>query len=116
MAKFFNFDNYVKERNKERGVTFKLFGETHYLPPTIPFDAALLLQTMAGRNKDEKVDDSFVTDLFVKFVGADIYNSIKSNPMFDIDLMTELMSWILQQYGIQNNETTIPKDREATQE
>lgn len=115
MAKFYNFDEYVQERNKTRGVTFQLFDETHYLPPTIPFDAALLLQTMAGRDKAEKVEDSFITDLFIKFVGKPIYDSVVSNPMFDIDLMTALMSWILKQYGLQN-ETPSPKDpQEAAQ-
>jgi hypothetical protein len=108
MAKFFNFDAYVAERNKTRSVTFKLFDETFYLPPTIPFEAALLLQTMANRNKDDVVSDQFVTDLFVRLVGQDVFDTIKAHNAFDIDLLTNIMSWILQQYGVQNEET--PKE------
>lgn len=114
MAKFYDFDAYVKERNKERGVCIKLFEETYYFPPTIPFDAALALQSLAGRDKDEQLSNDFVTDLFIKLVGKDIYESMRSHVDFDVDLMTSIMSWILEQYGLKADES--PKEETESQQ
>lgn len=115
MAKFYNFDEYVRERNKERGVTFKLFNETFYLPPTIPFDAALLLQTMQYRDKDEQVSDTFVVDLFTKLVGIDVYIALKAHQDFDVDLLTNIMAWILEQYGLKNDSPKSESPENQTQ-
>lgn len=100
MARFYDFDAYIRERNKTRGVSFTLFDQTFYLSPTIPFDAALLLQSLSGRSSDENLDSDTVIQIFKKLVGEEIYQTICKNPQFDVDLMVSVMSWILEQYGL----------------
>ena len=109
MAVYKDFDKYIKERQKERGISFTVFGDTYFLPPTLPFEVVLFMQTLQGRDKDEKVDSTFVYDLFEKTIGSEQFRQIRAHPEFDTDLMLELIKYIFSAYGLSNVDDTAPK-------
>jgi hypothetical protein len=94
-----NFDNYLKERQKT-GSEFIVFGQTIQLPPTLPYDAVLRFSALSKRNENEEVshDDLFL--IFESVIGEKNVDKLKGHVEFDIDLMTEIIQFALEAYGV----------------
>lgn len=94
MSKKIDFDKYIKER-RSVSPSFTLFGETYQLPPTIPYQAMLFIQ---GTYMDKSKEDDELYFFELLFGNRDIINTWISNPEFDMDLVSKLTMWVLDQY------------------
>lgn len=95
MAKITDFDKYIKER-RVVAPSFSLFGETYYLPPTLPYQAMLYIQGDTVKNSGFEDDALYFFELL--FGNKDVIESWKKQPEFDVDLISKLTNWILEQY------------------
>lgn len=111
-----DFDTFIQER-RLKGHSFKMFGTEYYLPPTIPYDAILRFRALGKRNATDTVSDEETFDLFAALVGQSTVDSLRLHAEFDVELMTELMNYVLQIYGVTKSEATTgsPKVKKAAQ-
>lgn len=111
-----DFDTFIQER-REKGHSFRMFGTEYHLPPTIPYDAILRFRALGKRNPTDTVSDDETFDLFAALVGQNTVDSLRIHAEFDVELMTELMNYVLQVYGVTKTETNTgsPKGKKAAQ-
>jgi hypothetical protein len=98
MAKITDFDKYIKER-RAVAPAFTLFGKTYRLPPTLPYQAMLYIQgdsASLGNSQKGEDDDLYFFELL--FGNKDAINEWKVNPEFDMDLISKLTNWVLEEY------------------
>lgn len=105
--KFRNFDSFITERKKE-APTFEVFGKTFVAAPTVSYNAVLELQRLNSRDKDEELADDEAFRIFELFIGKENLAQLREHDDFSIDLASELVRWLLVQYGM------IPEDGEDT--
>lgn len=105
MSKVIDFDKYIKER-KKTSPSFTLFGQTYVIPPSMPYKAMLYIQQLTSKNKDEVVEDDdliyFFELLFANQVPLDDW---KKQPDFDVNLISYMINWVLDQYGFADPKT-----------
>lgn len=111
-----DFDTFIQER-RLKGHSFKMFGTEYHLPPTIPYDAVLRFRALGKRSATDTVSDDETFDLFAALVGQTTVDSLRAHAEFDVELMTELMNYVLQVYGVTKAEsgTGSPKGKKAAQ-
>lgn len=95
-----DFDAYLTERRKKTDRGFKMFGKKYVLPPTIPFQAVILFGDLKNRKKDQEVSETELEEIMSALIGESVLTELKTHPEFDVDLLTELMSYVLESYGV----------------
>lgn len=105
--KFRNFDTFIAERKKE-APTFEAFGTTYVAAPSVSYNAVLELQRLNQREKDEELADDEAFRIFELFIGKDNLTSLREHDDFSIEFASELVRWLLVQYGM------IPEEGEDT--
>lgn len=95
-----DFDAYLAERRQLSENGFILFGERYTLPPTLPFESVLLFkQIMSREDKDSVIEESDIVPLLESMLGKDTFDKIKSHYEFDIDLMMQVLTYVLESYN-----------------
>jgi hypothetical protein len=109
-----DFDLLLNER-REKGHSFKMFGEVYYIPPSIPYDAVLRFRALGKRGATDTVSDDETFDLFESLVGSATLSELRKHSEFDVEIMTTLMQHILEIYGVTNTAgaTESPKGKKA---
>lgn len=92
MSKITDFDKYIKER-RAFSPSFTLFGETYDLPPTLPYQAMLYIQSETASSADDQL---YFFELL--FGNKNAIETWKSYPDFDMDLVAKLTDWVLEVY------------------
>jgi hypothetical protein len=96
-----DFDAFIKERNKKNKKGFRAFGKTYTLPASIPYDAMLRIRALS-KNTNKEIGEEEVFTLFESLVGRATIDELRTHAEFDMDFMTELMKYTLEQYGMTN--------------
>lgn len=99
-----DFDSYLQERRKLSS-EFTVFGETFILPPTIPYDAVLLFEMLQERGQSEEVSGETLFDIFQAVIGKANVDKLRQHVEFDVDLMTEIIKYALDVYGVTENKS-----------
>lgn len=108
MSKFIDFDKYLEEQ-RAKASEFTVFGKTYKLPPGMPYKAVLYLQSISKQNQDDIVTDNDMLEFFSLLFGKDVdVESWKHHPDFNMNLITKMLEWVLEQYDL-----TTPKDSET---
>lgn len=103
-----SFTHLINER-KDRSHSFEFDGDTYLLPPTLPFDAVLRFAELSKRGADAQVQDMEIVDIFKSVVGEDNFMRLRKHVHFDIEMMIEMLNWVLSIYG--TTEATGPKGK-----
>lgn len=106
-----DFDLFIAERQKT-APSFTAFGKEYFLPPTIPYDAVLRFRALSKRNADDAMTEDEVFTLFESLVGKVIVDELRTHAEFDIDLMTEIMKYVLEVYGVASSSPNPKAKRE----
>lgn len=107
MPNFRDFDAFLAEA-QERGPSFRLFGETWHLPPSLPvalMTKAALMQATLG--DDAEIDPSSLLDMASAIFGKDALDAWIEKGL-DVDTLTELIGWVPEAYSPQSDEETDP--------
>lgn len=99
-----DFDLFIAERQKT-APSFKVFGKEYFLPPTIPYDAVLRFRALSKRKKNDEMTEDEVFTLFESLVSKVVVDELRTHAEFDIDLMTEVMKYVLEVYGVASSGT-----------
>jgi hypothetical protein len=104
-----DFDRFFAEDVTAAPIEYTLFGETGHIPPKIPYGLVLRYQRIARGDSEE--DTNNVNDLLAAIFGKDTVARWSDNPMFDVDKMTAVLRWAMDQYGLtgKDADTESPK-------
>lgn len=100
MSKIIDFDKYIKERRRT-SPKFTLFGKDYTLPPSMPYNAMLYIQSLTTNGSQEGLKNEDLL-YFFKLLFADHVDEIenwKNHPDFDMDLIGNMTSWVLDAYN-----------------
>lgn len=95
MSKVTDFDKYIKER-RAFSPALTLFGKTYLLPPTIPYQAMLYIQSNPAGAFQGEEDQLYFFELLLG--GKEAIEEWKKYPEFDMDLISKLTDWVLEEY------------------
>lgn len=104
-----NFDKYLKERKKQSS-EFILFDQTIVLPPTLPYDAVLRFNALQMRNASEELSLDDMSSIFEAVIGKSNVELLIGHVEFDIDLMTEIIKFALESYGVGNDSKSVEEE------
>lgn len=94
-----DFDAYLSERRQKSTNGFILFGKEYLLPPTMPFDAVLMFKEMQDRGEDTKLEYEDIVPVMEAIVGKDVFDEIRSHHEFDMDLMLNVLKYVMDAYN-----------------
>jgi hypothetical protein len=108
VGKIVDFDKYIKERRRV-SPKFTLFGETYTLPPSMPYNAMLYIQSLSNEEASARINNDdllyFFKLLFAEHVDA--IENWKNHPDFDMDLISSMTSWVLEAYNESDPKGTV---------
>ena len=107
--KFKDFTKFIEERRKD-APKFILFGEEYILPPSLSYDAMLRFQALQERQQTDELSTEDVFQIFKAVVGEDNESRLRKHGEFDIDLMSEVIQFCLQAYGITDSVEEVEED------
>lgn len=108
MNRFKDFDLFFTEMNREP-LRLRIFGEDHELPATLPVKIVLLCQRLQNANPDEIVADGEIFEIFRGVFGKDRANKWIDEKALDVEQMSILLQWAMEQYGVNSTSPKAPK-------
>ncbi len=97
-----DFDAFWAEQSQEK-IPFKIFGQTEYLPPSLP---AVMVLKMVRMQKEYGKDDLPQAELFE--LAASVFGEGKLDEWcakgLAVDQLTDLFDWAMEQYNPGNPE------------
>lgn len=107
MQKFRDFDQFLSELKRSRP-SFKLFGETYYLPTSLP---ALVVLELAQTKERAPTEPAEIVALFAKLYRLAETEDGQPAPVSDwlqrgmsIEVLTELLVFLLDAYDLRVND------------
>lgn len=92
-----DFDAFFAEQEREP-VTFKLFGETHELPPALPATVVLkLIRMQKEYGQMGQVPHADLLEMAVSIFGDDRVNKWCEQGL-DVEMLGELLKWVMETY------------------
>lgn len=102
-----DFDAFWAEQNNEK-IPFKIFGQTEYLPPSLP---ATMVLEMARLEKEYGKNDLPPGEILE--LSTFVFGKVKVEEWCEkgltVDQLTDLISWAMEQYAPGN--PTPPRER-----
>jgi hypothetical protein len=110
MANVKDFDAFWAEQNKEQ-IPFKIFGQTEYLPPSLPALMVLKMIKMQKEYGKKDIPESELFDLATSVFGQGKIEEWCSKGL-TVDQLTDLISWAMEQYNPGNPQAPEVKGQE----
>lgn len=92
-----DFDAYWAEQNKEQ-IPFKIFGQTEYLPPSLPAAMVLKLVRLEKEYGKKDLPQAEVFELATSIFGEGKVDEWCAKGL-TIEQLTDLIDWAMEQYN-----------------
>jgi len=110
MANVKDFDAFWAEQNKEK-IPFKIFGQTEYLPPSLPATMVLSMIRMGKEHGKKDLPQAEVLELAISIFGQGKVDEWSEKGL-TVDQLTDLFDWAMEQYNPGNPQAPGVKGQE----
>lgn len=105
MANVKDFDAFWAEQNQEK-IPFKIFGQTEYLPPSLPALMVLKMVKIQKEYGNKNLPEAEMFDLATSIFGEGKVEEWSKKGL-NVDQLIDLIEWAMEQYNPGNR--TAPK-------
>lgn len=97
MANVKDFDAFWAEQ-KQESIPFKIFGQTEYLPPSLPADLVLNMIRMGKEHGNNDLPQAEAFELAISIFGKGKVDEWSKKGL-TVDQLISMMDWAMEQYN-----------------